>query len=217
MSSRNIKKYQFILDNKVVFTIPRDIKLLNKFPEDISNQLLNQEKYVVSHKVTEKNFISFLEFVIKGDQPKVNSKSIIDYIELCEVFKQRIDYIESENGQNIYKEAVMNCLISNQNNNYNKGLHEEFISKHLDEFLDKHWNGMKQIKITSLYNIFFSNHRKLSDEKVAYRFITENPKEIPLFILLPSLDGNNLGPEICEESIAKKNDRFGFIPQHLLI
>lgn len=155
-----------------------------------------------------------LEYVFKGEQLKVNSKNIIDYLELCKDFKQSIDDIESENVQNIYKEAVINYLISNKNNNYNKQLHEEFISKNLYEFLNKYWNIMKKIEITSLYNIFFSKNRQLSDEKIAYRFITENPSENTLSILLPSLDGNNLDSKLCEESILKKDERFGFIPQN---
>lgn len=32
------KNYPFILDNEVVFAIGRDVKLLKKFPDDISNQ-----------------------------------------------------------------------------------------------------------------------------------------------------------------------------------
>ena len=207
--------YVFLLDNKKVKIQrnPDDLRFLLKMPSDIRKKLHFNEPYSIKSKVQYENLQLFLNYL---DDNNINhlsdmiSNNFFDYFLLNSEFGIEINY--DEIGKNSIIENI------NTTSSYGRLVCEDYISKNLDYYFDFNEVQLRQIPITSLYNIFFNNKRQLNDrnQEKAYQFIKniiENGNENRSFcILFNSLDGSKISSESLRESFEKRNERFNCMP-----
>ncbi|KAK8839644.1 hypothetical protein M9Y10_032010 [Tritrichomonas musculus] len=211
------KTCSFFLNDKT-FQIPRRYELINNISSTIVKQLFEQDEYYVHSKVKEETFQNFINFLLNRELPTYHADDILEYVDLFQEFEIKQDLLQTENERDLYKKAVIQDLISSNQNKERKLASEKYVAEHLDEFLEKYPTEMKRININSLCNIFFHKYRNLASHDLAYRFITENNdnNDESIFILLDSIDGKKLLHESYKDSIAKQNEHFGFIPQNCI-
>lgn len=208
--------YVFLLDNRKVNIQrnPDDLRFLQKMPSDIRKKLCFNEPYSIKSKVQYENLQLFLNYL--DDNNNINdlsdmiSNNFFDYFLLNSEFGIEKNY--DENGKNSIIENI------NTASSYGKLVCEEYISKNLDYYLGFNEDQLRQISITSLYNIFFNNKRQLNDrnQEKAYQLIksiVNNGNENKSFcILFNSLDGSKISSESLRESFDKRNERFNCMP-----
>ncbi|KAK8857671.1 hypothetical protein M9Y10_016078 [Tritrichomonas musculus] len=213
-----MKTYSFFLKNKE-FKIPRDMEILLAFPREISNFFIQNEKYFIKSNATNEVFETFLNYMItKESMPDINSDNYDQYQQLSIEFDILKDHLSKPEFKEI--RIISNLKVAISMGNINKSIFEDDISANLDLYLDKYTNEMKNIPLSSLYNIFYNKKRILNDHEKAYQFIISNCandndqiKANSFFILLGSLEGSKLTKNSINECFLKKNDHFEFIPK----
>lgn len=166
------KTCSFFLNDKI-FQIPRRYELINNISSTIVKQLFEQDEYYVHSKVKEETFQNFINFLLNRELPTYHADDILEYVDLFQEFEIKQDLLQTENERDLYKKAVIQDLISSNQNKERKLASEKYVAEHLDEFLEKYPTEMKRININSLCNIFFHKYRNLASHDLAYRFITK--------------------------------------------
>lgn len=219
---------------EIKFSVPlqRSMQILSQFNLDVAGKLMNKEIYHVESIVSDESFQNFLNFWIKAEEPVINSQNAYDYFLLSQEFGIMKDIV----SKNINEDVIhISCLKkSNDDNNNNddnndqqkslhdKSQHEEYVAKHLDKYIERYSNDLLEISPTSLYNIFYHPQRVLNETQKAFDFINNSLKsdvshneenKSKLFVLLGSLNGDELNDKTKFELFLKKDDHFGFIPK----
>lgn len=205
------KTNHFIMNNQE-FQISLNLNQLFSLPEEIRDSLYVNGKYNVKSVVKDENFKEFLTFLVNTDQaPVITIENIYDYHLLCEEFEILVDFISKPEYENLYKISLLSIATSDQVQN--KSNCEKYIAQNLDLMLEKYFDEMYKIPITSLYNIFSHKERKLLNENKAYEFITKNKEAPYLFILLNTLNFAFLSDDFINDCFKNINDHYGFMPQ----
>ncbi|KAK8871637.1 hypothetical protein M9Y10_007374 [Tritrichomonas musculus] len=156
------------------FEIPKDLNFLNKIGQNISNCLLNSQKYQVHSDVQPHNFRLFYKYLTSDSyQLEVNSDNYSDFYLLNDEFNNIIsDILSSPGFDSVRKGSILNLLLSREKED--KSQIEKDIAADLDFYLDQYKEKMSQVPETSLYNIFNHESRQLNNHNAAYQFIIEN-------------------------------------------
>ena len=204
MSSKN---YYFIYNGE---HFPANLQL-ESLPDHIQQDFEASSNYEIKTSVKKENLTMFINYFLnKSATPVFNCENISDFYFLSKEFHintltEEIDTKYSD----LLRISILTSATSASNNDILDS--EEFIAEHLDAFLTLNKSDMYKIRLTSLYNIFFSSKRRLNNEKLAYQFITESPtNDSKLSVLLGSLENKNLNEESMRDSITKKEDHLGF-------
>lgn len=219
MSSKN---FSFIFLDGQKIEIPLTIKQLSHFPETISDQLFVKGEYFIQSNVQEAVFKGFIDhFLDSNKNLEINENNIIQIQLLNNEFEISIDLQTVPEYAKAFDLSILSQVSSKEIPD--KPTYERYISQRLDDFLKKYPNEMYTVPINSLYNIFNHRDRKLNNQDMAYKFITN--ALIPegnvnfnnnFFILLESLDSSKLSNEIIDDCISKQNDHFLYMPQNIL-
>ena len=205
-----MKKFTFILKN-TEFQRQLNFNHLTQMADNVRDALFSSEKYEVQSDVDIQNFKSFLDYYAEQiPLPTINSDNIFDFRQLSKEFNILTDYFSSSEYDSIYKMSVLKNAESSDNKDRSQC--EEFISQNLDFFLSNYSSEMGSLPLNSLYNIFYNKNRKLKSHKEAYLFITKQEHKSDIFVLLNSLDCSELDDEMIDDSISKREERFGFSP-----
>ena len=165
-------KHTLVFDGKLFqISVPyaRDMLILQKLPQEIGIQLLNNKNYTVKSSVRLEIFQGFLDYWSKSKELEINSDNLVEYYLLNEEFGFMIENFNEKYNENDFHLSFLcnskNCSNDTKNSNqhnifFDKSSHEQYIAMHLDSFIDKYEEQILKIPISSLYNIFF--HRKSS-------------------------------------------------------
>ena len=172
-----------------------DDLLRKRIPERIINFFWNDEKYYVQSKATINIFQTFLDYLTgKTKGLPINENNIHSYIQLFDEFEISFDYPDDLQNNQLYQIFVLEYLSSNKIED--KYSYEKYISHNLEYYIDNYPKELRNVPITSLYNIFNYSDRNLQNEQKAYNFIT-NSNNINFFILLNTLDSSKLSLDSC--------------------
>lgn len=206
-----MSNFFFILNNEKI-PIPKDIKVIKRFPDDISNILIQYHEYQIQAKVQIEILQGFLDYLFNGKIPILTVNNIYQYNLLNEELKILNDILNQQENIYLFKISVIRNVSIDENSD--KSNSERFISQNLDFFLTNYSNEMKQIPINSLYNIFNHKERVLNDTELAYHFIINGGEtNKSLYILLQSLDGTKLTKKSINESFSQIDEHCGFFPR----
>lgn len=200
------------------YIIPKKKRIICAVAEEVADQLLQNNKYIVKSVVSKETFQSFLNYWQNDEVlPDILSSNFHEYEELSQEFEMMRDILTTKKDSPLFK---IETLINNIN--FDKSVVEKEVSQNLDYYLDNFPNQMYQVPFTSLYNIFNNENRNLKSNLKAYLFIikklipndTSDP-DINLYILIKTLDGSELYEESHEmfiDLISRFNE-FGFLPK----
>lgn len=208
----SINQYSFV-SNGDRFPANMNFKQLGFLPRHIQDDLQNTAEYQIKSKVKKENLTLFINcFLNESSEQVFKPENISDFYNLSKEFEKDdlTDRIERE-FSDLLRISFLTSATTTKGDISDS---EEYIAEHLDAFLSMHRSDMYNFQLSTLYNIFFHQKRLLRDENLAYKFITENPRnDSNLFVLLGSLDSKNLNEESLRDSIAKKDDHLKFAPQ----
>lgn len=206
-----MSRYIVFVINNEEYSIIADACVLKKFPDKIFNVFWNDEKYYVQSKVTMNILQTFIDNMIgKINGLPINPDNMNYYQQLFEEFEIEFNFPSNPNNNKLYQVFVLEYLISNKIEN--KSLYELYISQNLEFYIDNYPEKLRNVPITSLYNIFNNPRRNLIDHQKCYDFIN-NSNDSNLFVLFNSIDGNKLSSVSFEESIVKRDEHLGFMPK----
>lgn len=188
-------------------TFQRYLQLLNYFPEKIGITQYNHQYYNIESIVSEETFDNFKKYLTDSLEPEIKSNNLHEYYFLSQEFQVLTDYLSGK-----MNEDIINLSILILSMNSDKSQSEKYVSMHLDDFIDKYIQELKEIPINSLFNIFYHPERVLNDHQKAYDFITKKCANSFLYILLESLDLKKLNSKSKFESFLKSQERLGFQP-----
>lgn len=194
------KTCSFILkDEEVNLSISLDQMLM--FPKKIQEYLFATGEYTLDLNVDKVNLESFIYYMFnKNQKPNITFQNAYDFKLLAKEFQIELDFFSDPQNEDIIN---LSYLIKTKNSKERSEI-EENISQNLDYYLDKYQDYMYTIPINSLYNIFNNEKRKLTNEEKAYQFIIKG-NDISFFILLETLNSENLSEYSKEESLLKQN------------
>lgn len=210
--------YTLILNDNE-YKIPAYFSRISKVRQEVYTELVNYKIYVVKSRVQNHIFKSFLKYWQDKIPPKITIANFYEYFLLCQEFGLISKFLLTPEYEHLNNISFIKYLTQAGEHGqlYNKAHFEREIAINLDKYLQNCMREMYEIPINSLYNIFFHHERVLTQYDMAYNFITMNLENgfndrNDLFILLKSLDANELSVELIIDSLNRQNEHFGFIP-----
>ncbi|KAK8838546.1 hypothetical protein M9Y10_033175 [Tritrichomonas musculus] len=212
-----MNQFSLIFKNEE-YKLPKKKKIICAVAEKVADQLLENNKYIVSSNVRSEIFQSFIKYWLdEKEMPDIQLSNFNEYEALSQEFEMMTDIIDKTKDSPLFK---IECLINNSCSD--KSSIENDISKQLDYYLDNFPEKIYKIPINSLYNIFNNENKVLKSYLKAYLFITKkliqndtSDPDINLYTLIQTIDGSQLFDESHEmffDLISRYNE-FGFFPQ----
>lgn len=182
---------------------------------DVKIQIINTHEYMFESKASQATVEQFFNYLDTGHLPEINAQNFFEYQQLSNEFDAMKDYLTSDQFNQFRNITNIFNLLSNPNQN--NELAEKLISQNLDECIANNPIQLKNVKVTSLFNIFNNSDRVLNDHDKAYHFIIDlasiNQEYYSLLVCLDAIKFKNI--ENLRDSFMNKEDHFGYTPQNI--
>ena len=208
------KNFIFVLNNQDEIETPFSVKLLGKLGDEISQKIFSG-KYYVQSQVSRESFQTFLDYLYdKKENPELTVDNYYEFQVLSEEFNGNLrEYLSKEEFENIKSLSILKHSTTEDKGDVSSC--EEYIATKLDYFLENYSKEMREMRTTTLYNIFKHEKRQLKNHERAYEFIKEVVKsgKESNCVLLKTLDGIEMSEKSIEEAFCNKEKNYGFLPE----
>lgn len=207
------RQFILILNSKSYF-IPSQFPKLDDISANIYKDLIDNQKYIVKSFVKEDVFESFIQYLIDNKKPDINFQNKHDFSLLSQEFNIMGNVLLSFQGT--IDQYLSELQILNQSDQ-DTSQTELNIAENLDDFILNCGERLLQSPIQSLYSIFNHKDRKFTQHNLCYDLIKRNYEQnnnLNIFVLLTSIDAQKLSRENLIDSIEKRIERGGMMPNY---
>lgn len=183
-------------------------------------ELMNNSKLIIQSKAKLETFKQFIDFIINGKPPDIDKNNISEFISLSnEIGSEMAQTFFTDSMKKIgLKDNLLDDIIENKKEAIDNFALEKQIAIDLEYYIENHSEKLRQVPITTLYNVFNHKSRHLSNHDNAYEFIINSLKDAnelereQFCALINTLDGTKMSEEMINDAFVKKSEHFGYIP-----
>ncbi|KAK8835970.1 hypothetical protein M9Y10_040167 [Tritrichomonas musculus] len=208
------KDFIFVFNSQDEIKTPFSVKLLGKLGDEIGQKIFSG-KYYVQSEVSRESFQTFLDYLYdKKENPELTVDNYYEFQVLSEEFNGNLrEYLSKKEFENIKSLSILKHSTTEVKGDVSSC--EEYIAKNLDYFLENYSKEMREMRTTTLYNIFKHEKRQLKNHERAYEFIKEVVKsgKESNCVLLKTLEGIEMSEKSIEEAFCNIEKNYGFLPE----